>query len=289
MRTWDGKSKGSPLGYRIFFFLIRNTGLGPAYLLLIFVALFYTLFSFRATGASYKYFRIIQGNSVLSTWMKIYKSYYVFGQTLIDKFAILAGKGEWFSFTSEGHEVLERLNSSTSPALLISAHLGNWEVAGHLLKGYDMPVNVVMHDAEHENIKRLMGSLNAIEKYRIIALKEDRSHLLELHGAVKRGELICMHGDRFMSKDQAVSRPFFGKEASFPKGPFSFGARLKLPVVFVFALREPGRNYRFMAIEPDANSSWEGILENYIQVLEKIVERYPEQWFNYYEFWNSYR
>ena len=208
MKTWDGKSKGNPLGYRIFYFLINNLGLGSAYFLLYFVSFFYLVFSRKSSLASYKFFRYIRKDSLIKAWFNVYKSYYVFGQTLIDKFAILAGKGDWFSFDSKGHDILDRLNENASSAILISGHLGNWEVAGHLLKGYDMPVNVIMHDAEHEAIKQLLEESHSVDKYKVIGIKADHSHLLLIHQAIKKGELLCMHGDRFMKEEQAVQQTF---------------------------------------------------------------------------------
>ena len=65
----------------------------------------------------------------------------------------------------------------------------------------------------------------------------------------------------------------------------------KVPVVFYFAMREPGRTYRFHFIiaEPvvriKEKKAEMALLEQYTVALEQILKRYPEQWFNYYPFW----
>ena len=66
---------------------------------------------------------------------------------------------------------------------------------------------------------------------------------------------------------------------------------MKVPVVFYFAMREPGRTYRFhfFVAEPvtrsKENKAETALLEQYTATLEHILKRYPEQWFNYYSFW----
>ena len=53
---WEGKSKGTVLGYKIFVFFIKNLGLTAAYILLVPVALYYLLFSVKSTKALFYYF-----------------------------------------------------------------------------------------------------------------------------------------------------------------------------------------------------------------------------------------
>ena len=57
MAKWSGKSKGTVLGYKIFIFFIKNVSVRAAYVVLWFVALYYTLFSSQSGKAIYYYFR----------------------------------------------------------------------------------------------------------------------------------------------------------------------------------------------------------------------------------------
>jgi predicted LPLAT superfamily acyltransferase len=78
--------------------------------------------------------------------------------------------------------------------------------------------------------------------------------------------------------------------AEFPEGPFLLASKLRTPVVIYFALREK-MSYRFIfkVIENtqklSAKEYEEKIFNEYLQLLENTVKRYPNQWFNFYPFW----
>lgn len=84
-----------------------------------------------------------------------------------------------------------------------------------------------------------------------------------------------------------------GQEASFPIGPFLLATRMKVPVVFYFAMREVKQTYHFHFIPAESvarskeKRAEQLLLEQYVNALEKIIGQYPEQWFNYYPFWKS--
>src|SRR5688572_26424235 len=106
MPKWQGKSKGTPLGYRIFVFIIKALGVNVAYLVLRFVAFYYFLFSWSSTGHIYSYFRKRHNYGFLKSVAKIYRNYYVFGQTLLDKVIVMAGIDNKFTYHFDGEENL---------------------------------------------------------------------------------------------------------------------------------------------------------------------------------------
>src|SRR5690606_41030210 len=85
---WEGKSKGTVLGYKIFIFFIRKLGVRAAYGLLFFVAIYYFFFAGKSSKSIYYYFRKRLKYSIPNSLFSIYKSYYTFGKTIIDKAAI---------------------------------------------------------------------------------------------------------------------------------------------------------------------------------------------------------
>jgi hypothetical protein len=109
--------------------------------------------------------------------------------------------------------------------------------------------------------------------------------------ALDRREYVCFQGDRYLNKEKLLTTSFMGKEAKFPMGPFLLASKLKVPVVFYFAMREAKKNYRFhffiaeAVVHTKEKRAEQALLEQYTQTLEKIVRQYPEQWFNYYPFW----
>jgi predicted LPLAT superfamily acyltransferase len=92
-----------------------------------------------------------------------------------------------------------------------------------------------------------------------------------------------------------MTKIFLGRQAKFPEGPFYLSAKYKKPVIFVSAVKETNSHYHFFATKPyyDKNEGLtkeeriSNLLDLYINALEKTLKHYPEQWFNYYYFWEQ--
>lgn len=293
MPEWRGQSKGTPLGYRIFVYVVRHLGLGFAYALLRFVAFYYVLFSWTSTKHIYHYFRHRHKFSFFKSLLKIYDNYYVFGQTILDKIVVMAGIENKFSFDFDGEHHLQAIIDGRRGGILISGHVGNWEVAGHLLKRLDTRVNVVMFDAEHKRIKEYIKEVTGGRNFNVIVIKDDMSHVYEIGDALKRNELVCLHADRFVEENKLQRVEFLESEARFPLGPFVLSAAFNVPVSIVFAFKETNMHYHFYGTEPLVRTDDENkkeftqrLLIRFVAELEEKVKAYPEQWFNYYNFWS---
>lgn len=289
--SWQGRSRGNALGYKIFVALLKAGGLGAAYKLLYFVTLYYRLFVPAATRPLRYIYSQRMGFSAKETSKLISKNLRIFGQTLIDKIAVLSGGGKELTFAHEGVEHIEQLVKDGKGGILLSAHLGNWEVAGHLLKRVNTVINIVMYDGEAEQVKQYMSQFESNRSFNIIFIKDDLSHIYEISAALARNELICLHGDRYRPGNRTMQHDFLGKEAIFPAGPYILAAKLKAPVCFVFAFKETNFHYHFYAYpakvyEGRGTSGMNKMLDDYVDIVEQKLKQYPAQWFNYYDFWN---
>ncbi len=289
MAEWEGKSKGTPLGYKIFIFLIKNVGLSAAYLLLYPVVGWYFFFASKPNKSISQYFRILK-NHFSSSNLKTsrFKTFYNMGQVLIDKTAIMSGAVQNFEVEHEGGKYLKDMATTGSGGFLISAHAGNWEIAGHLMKDLPVTVNIVLLDGEDEQIKKVMNKATGKRHFNIIAMKDDMSHVFKIHQAAKNKELICIHGDRYMPGSKTLTGKFLGEDALFPMGPFAMAAKMNLPVSFVFGMKKKKSDYHFYCTEPMVGEKDQNtIFKAYLQMLEKIVYQYPNQWYNFYPFWKK--
>ena len=293
MPGWQGKSQATPLGYRIFVGILKRFGVQPAYVLLRFVALYYFFFSRKSSRAILAYFRQRLGYNAIPSLIKLYRNYYLFGQTLIDKIVMMSGIPNKFTFDFDGEEHLHTIAKLQRGGLLLSGHIGNWEIAGHLLKRLETPINILMYDGEHRQIKDYLETVTGKRNARIIVIKDDLSHIYAISDALKNNELVCMHADRFLEGNKTVTVNFLGANALLPAGPFLLAATFKAPVSFVFSLKETSLHYHFFAT---ATKEYAGVSRDEIiqQIandfafeMEKKVKAYPEQWFNYYDFWKQ--
>lgn len=286
---WDGKSRGTPLGYRIFFWLLRTGGLHAAYALLPFVTAWYRWFVPAATRPLRAVYNRL-GYAPSEQKKLLRKNLIVFGQTLLDKFALLSGIPHRLTMQHDGIVHLEQLIAAGKGSLLVSAHLGNWEAAGHLLNRLNTRINILMYDGESRQMKALLDKYNRQRSFNIITIQPDLGHIYELSAALRRNELICLHADRFRPGNRTFEIDFLGGKAHFPAGPFLLASKLHAPVSFVMAMKEGNDHYHFFAT-PARTYAGRGdtgarqMLADYVQLLEEKVKRYPEQWFNYYDFW----
>jgi predicted LPLAT superfamily acyltransferase len=291
MPHWQGKSKGTPLGYRIFVGILKNWGVRPAYFLLCFVSFYYFLFAWKSSRDIWYYFRRRLGFGWLPSIFKLYRNYYLFGQTIIDRVVLMSGIRNSFSFDFDGEEYLHDMAVAGKGGLLISAHIGNWEIAGHLLKRLNARINIVMFDGEHQKIKKYLEGVTGERDANIIIIKNDLSHIYAITEALSKNELVCIHADRYMADNKTMEAVFLGEKALFPAGPFVLATRLKAPVSFVFSMKEAATHYHFFAskakvyADSEKSAMQQQVLSDFVMEMEKKVKAYPEQWYNYYPFW----
>ena len=283
-RKWSGKSRGGSCGYNIFVAIIRTFGVRSAYVLLAFVAIYFIPFAPGATRTIWKYNRRILKYGVLKSVFKLYVHYYTFGQTIIDKVAINSGLGDRYKFEYDNYdEFLKVLDGGET--IIIGAHVGCWEVGSQFFGDYASRLNVVMYDAEYQKIKAVVEGDGF--KHKIIPINEGSlESLIRIKQTLSAGEYVCMQGDRYLSRKSAVKVNLMGQDALLAVGPTLMASKFKTPVVFYFAMREKGLKYRFLFRVVESGLSQGELMDIYVEELTKVVDRYPQQWFNFFDVWN---
>jgi predicted LPLAT superfamily acyltransferase len=292
MPQWQGRSRATPLGYQIMVFVTKNIGIATSYFILRFVAFYYLIFSRDSTRVI---FDLLRHRLKFSWWRSVrysYRNYFIFAQTLLDKVVVMAGIQNKLTYEFDGEDNLREIVRRGKGGILLSAHVGNWEAAGHLLKRLNTRINVVMYDGEQQQIKEYLESVTGRRNLNVILVKPDLSHVYAMGEALQNNELICLHADRFLEGNKTTRRMFLGEEANFPLGPFILAATLKAPVSIVFAFKETRSHYHFygspiLQCRGDESKAEfrERLLSAFVEALDQKVKMYPEQWFNYFNFW----
>ncbi|MGL6127162.1 lipid A biosynthesis acyltransferase [Chryseobacterium artocarpi] len=292
MNKWKGKSKGTVSGYRIFVWCIRNIGIRSSYFILYFVASYFVLFQKKSNRYILYYFQKRLNYGYWKAKRSIFKSYFTFGKVLIDKTAISAGLREKYTYEFDGIENLRNLLAAKKGGVLISAHIGNFEIAEHFFADidFDCQINLVTTDQEVTVIKEYLESVSVKKSnIKFIYVKEDLSHIFEINQALSNNELICFTGDRYFEGSKYLEADLLGKSAKFPAGPFLIASRLGVPVVYVYVMKEDNLHYHLYArvAQNIKNRDSQGLLQSYVDNLETMVKKYPLQWFNYFDFWDD--
>lgn len=287
-RQWSGKSRGGSFGYLFFVFVIRVFGIRFAYTVLTAVVFHFLFFAPKAVRAIWEYNRKRLGYGRTKSAVEVYRHFYVFGQTLIDRVALRAGLQHKYRFEFENYDRFIEVISN-SGVVMMGAHVGCWDAGSVFFGEYGRKINIVMFDAEHERIKKVLEKSGRGADYKIIAVnKGSVEAMVQIKVALNNGEYVCFNADRYVDKKATLAVEFLNGEVLLPDGPFRIVSRCRMPVFFYYAMREKKRTYRFIFIEatPADAKDEKKLAERYVDSLERIVKDYPRQWFNFYPFWD---
>jgi len=182
---------------------------------------------------------------------------------------------------------LDHLKNSLSKGkgvVALSAHLGNYELAGAIISLLGHPVSVIalVHKDKRVNAffdgQRQRVGMNVIPTG--VAIKKCFSTL-------KRGQIIGLLGDKDFS-GSGVKLKMGSGCAIFPRGAAFFSLRTGADIIPTFLIREDKFFYRLIFEEPIAiavNSDEESVMKIYIEVLEKYIRKYPRQWYMFSKYW----
>jgi predicted LPLAT superfamily acyltransferase len=283
-QQWKGETRGNLLGYKIFVWSLKHIGLSFCYFLLVWVSFYFIFFSPKSSKELFNFYRKANQFSWPKALLYVWKNYFYLGQSLVDKVAIYIGLRNEFTIHKPNYDQLLSIVSTDKPCVFVVSHLGNFEAAGRLVT---MPkkINLLMYEAEIQNIKNFMDSLKINSTIEAFTIKYDGSHIFHLSEAMRNNEIVCLHGDRFLEGSKTLSADFFGEKAKFPYGPFYLAERFKANVVLVSLVKTKRKEMTLEFRQLDASHGAQGILDSYSAELEKLVVKYPESWFNYHNFW----
>ncbi len=187
----------------------------------------------------------------------------------------------------EGDEHLLAAVGEGRGLVLVTAHLGNWELGGRLLAArLRRPTHVVVAAEADPRVERfLRGGPSPVRFVR----RGDPTAMVPLVAALRRGEIVALQGDRALGTRGDALVDFFGEPAPFPLGPFVLGRAAAVPVVPAFCLLD--RDLRYMVVIARAihvTANGEALaLAQWVAVLEAMIRRAPEQWFNFFDVWSA--
>ena len=177
--------------------------------------------------------------------------------------------------------------------VLLTAHLGNWEVGGLMLAQMKLPVHVVLVPDIFPGVERERQRLH--QRSGVIEIPVDRSFVpsLTVLRVLSENGIVAMQGDRDFS-NTGIAAPFFSREAYFPRGPLRVAMASGATVLPAFVVRVPDGRYRAIVEDPleiesgpDRDAALRKNLDRYITILQRYVREYPEQWYCFYPFWDD--
>jgi KDO2-lipid IV(A) lauroyltransferase len=193
---------------------------------------------------------------------------------------------------AEGWEIVDRAFAHGRGVMFVSGHLGNWELGGSFVAARGVPLEAVARRMENPLFDAYLNET----RHRIgMTVIHDADAVRRVPRAMRE-----QHGVAFLVDQGAVGLastwvPFFGRYAKTPRGPAVFALRLKTPLVFACALRQPnGRfvmHFEEVPVEPTGtlDADVDRIVATYTSTLERWVRRAPEQYFWHHRRWKHQR
>lgn len=203
------------------------------------------------------------------------------------------------SYTSEGWKHIEDAVKNKTGGIILMSHIGNWEVAAHLLKGKLQKTRLLLymgikHKEQIEHIQKESLSQSGI---RIIAVDRDGGSPFDLVEGVKllkQGGLVSLTGDIIWNENQrVVPVKFLNHEVHLPEVPHILALLSGAPLFLFFPFRTGKNQYHFVISRPlfikaaSRSEKQEAIrksAQQYADILEEALRRHPFEWHHFEPF-----
>lgn len=287
-KKWDGTTYGTSWMHRWLIWLLRRIDIRVFY---VFSYVFVVPPCLLRSGYKfiYRYFRDQWNLKPIRAFCKTYLQHCMFAQIVIDKFAMYAGKR--FEIEIEGYSHFQKLAERSEAFVQLSAHVGNYEIAGYSLVAKNKRFNALVFYGEKDSVMSNRNKMFTETNIRMIPIREDMSHMFLLNEILSNGETLSMPADRLFGSNKALTLSFLGGEAEFPMGPFSVTTMRSLDVLAVNVMKISATKYKIYVTplyydkEAPRKIQVEQLARAYVEELERIVELYPTQWYNFFKFW----
>ncbi|HSO60402.1 MAG TPA: lysophospholipid acyltransferase family protein [Desulfobacterales bacterium] len=284
--------------YRILPFLARIFGVWTFDLIAKGIAAGYFLFAPRRVMVSVRFYRALfpQRARVYPFWCA-WKQFQNFTSVYLDRYRFHE-VGD-ISYTNEGWEHVENALDRKTGGIVLMSHLGNWEIAAHLMKQKreQMPLILFMGQRAKAHIERIQKEDLRRRGIRIVAAEkswETSFDLIEGLRFIQDGGLVSMTGDQIWdSRQRVVPVSMIGHEVYLPETPHVLAMLSGAPLIVFFSRRTGKKRYHLKMAEPlyvekaPRRLRAEAIrksAQGYADLLETHLRGNPFEWYHFKQF-----
>ncbi|WP_458094980.1 LpxL/LpxP family acyltransferase [Roseomonas sp. WA12] len=295
--SWLKERERGGAALRLMAWIARRAGWGFSYALLYPVTAYFML---SAPARQREAVRRFQARALgrAPGWRDEWRQYFAFAATMLDRVYLLRGDTARFEITVSGLEALDARIAEGRGCVLLGAHLGSFTAMRALADG-GCPVEVMafMYEANAKLANAVFAALSPEKAEMVVPLGQPDS-MLRAKECLERGGLVGILADRrpAVGEDRVVPVSFLGATAPFPAGPHILAAVLRAPVMLAFGVWRGPRRYEII-FEPFADrvvlgrgsreEDLRASAQAYAARLEEVARAHPENWFNFYDFWEE--
>jgi len=295
--SWKAaKERGSVLGIKAVVVFGTMFGRWPARALVWLIAGYYTLASRQARRATDEVRRRL---GLKTGWRQRFRHIRYFAYCALDALFFMRGKTDAFSVTRNGHHHLEELRTKERSAILLGAHLGSFYAMRVQSDRESLPLHPVVYTKNAKRFNAVLEELDPESTTRLIEIGEGGQidFMLKIREKLEEeAALVAILGDRVHEGGKTVTVDFLGGEAKLPAGPYIVASMLRCPVYFTAGLYRGGCTYELHCIpfaerivlpRKDRQGAIQRYAQQYADQLAELLETAPDNWFNFYPFWNA--
>ena len=225
---------------------------------------------------------------------RIFRSMWTFAWCLSERYERLSTRRR-FLVSAEGLESWREMSGSGQGFLLVTAHLGAWEM-GSLLPAHQeqRKIHVVREAETDPRAQRFIADLirGAAGELYTTHFAEDPCLGMDLLDALRQGEIVALQGDRPRSGGRTAEVSLFGRPFGMPVGPAALARAAGVPLLPVFVFREGRLRYRCSIRQPievphtaDRCADVTQAVQRFAAELEVAIAHRPYQWFCFRKLW----
>lgn len=193
----------------------------------------------------------------------------------------------------DGHEHFRTLRESDTGAIILTAHMGNYDLGSYLFaREIDRTIVIVRAsepDPETDEDSRIRRAEHESEIGRLKFVEPSPELALELVHALQEKSVVAIQGDRAVKGVSALPVEMFGTTAMLPNGPFALAMTTRVPIYPLFVIRRGHHSYRVIVGSPiECRRTSRGrdndiaeAMKQWTAVLEKTIEEHATQWFTF--------
>jgi KDO2-lipid IV(A) lauroyltransferase len=189
-----------------------------------------------------------------------------------------------------GRSHLDRALRDRKGALILTAHMGNWEMLSAVVGAFHTPVHIVYRPLDNTFLDHFVRRFRTRFDARLIPRGDGLRSMIR---ALRQREIVALLMDQNVGWRKGVFVDFFGTRACTHKVLALLALKTGAPVIPLFMHREDGRLVaEFQAVLPtrvtgDRTDDLEWNTRRYNQVIEAFIRRYPDQWLWLHRRWKT--
>jgi KDO2-lipid IV(A) lauroyltransferase len=210
-----------------------------------------------------------------------------FGKYLIEffRFSLLKKEDYGHFIKIKGLEHIDKALKENKGIIVLSAHIGNWELGGVLMAMLGYPLFAVALPHRHNRVNAFFNAQRECLGMKVVpSLGVAVRRIFE---ALKTNHIVALVGDRDFANG-GKKMPFLGDSKIIPKGPAVLSIRTGAAIIPGFVIRQAGDTHILEFSEPVPPSTNEDqILSVCTRIIEEKIRQYPGQWLMFREFWKE--